>query len=98
MIGLEGRLQWRRHKLFKLRAKPPAAQKQQLFQFITRAVRRIIAPHRNGYSHSKFAIRSILVRRTRIEQSEKPGLYASSVAFAIIGFGALPSPGFIRNS
>ena len=27
MSGLEGRLQWRQHKLFKLRAKPPALQK-----------------------------------------------------------------------
>ena len=51
-----------------------------------------------SYSHSKFAIRSILVRRTRIEQAIKPVPQASSVAFAIIGFGALPSPGFIRNS
>ena len=27
MSGLEGRLQWRRHQLFKLRAKPPAVRK-----------------------------------------------------------------------
>jgi hypothetical protein len=98
MIGLEGRLQWRRHQLFKLRAKPPAAQKRELCQFITHAARQIIAPRRNRYSHSKFAIRSNVVRRTKFEQAEKPGPYASSVAFAIIGFGALPSPGFIRNS
>jgi hypothetical protein len=34
MMGLKGRLQWRRHKLFKLRAKPSAAQKTDLFQWI----------------------------------------------------------------
>src|SRR5882762_2891477 len=43
--------------------------------------------------HPKFAIRSILVRRTRIEQTQKQRFQASSVAFAIIGFGAAPSPG-----
>ena len=57
-----------------------------------------LRPFRDRYSHSKFAIRSILVRRTRIEQAEKPVRQAFSVAFAIIGFGAFPSPGFIRNS
>jgi hypothetical protein len=34
MNGLKGRHQWRRHKLFKLRAKPSAAQKIDLFQRI----------------------------------------------------------------
>jgi hypothetical protein len=34
MIGLKGRHQWRQQKLFKLRAKPAAAQKSQLFQLI----------------------------------------------------------------
>jgi hypothetical protein len=33
MIGLEGRHQWRQHKLFKLCAKPPAAQKSDLYQY-----------------------------------------------------------------
>src|SRR4029078_2314299 len=32
MMGLKGRLQWRRHELFKLRAKPSAAQKSYSFQ------------------------------------------------------------------
>jgi hypothetical protein len=71
MIGLKGRLQWRRHKLFKLRAKPPAAKKYQLCQPITDLLRRIITRQRNPYSHSKFAIRSNLVRRTRFEQVKK---------------------------
>jgi hypothetical protein len=47
-------------------------------------------PFRDHYSHSKFAIRSNLVRRTRFEQAKKPGRQAFSVAFAIIGFGAFP--------
>jgi hypothetical protein len=33
MMGLEGRLQWRRHKPFKLRAKLSVAKKSDLFQW-----------------------------------------------------------------
>jgi hypothetical protein len=40
MSGLKGRHQWRQHKLFKLRAKPPASQKTYLFQYITGSVTR----------------------------------------------------------
>jgi len=40
MMSLEGRLQWRRHQLFKLRAKPSAAQKADLFQWIKNLPRR----------------------------------------------------------
>src|SRR6266702_3586123 len=98
MSGLEGRLQWRRHKLFKLRAKPPAPQKIVLFQYIASFMQPLLTERRNRFPHSKFAIRPILVRRTRIGQLAQSSSYASSVALAIIGFGALPSPGFIRNS
>jgi hypothetical protein len=45
MSGLEGRLQWRQHKLFKLRAKPFALQKFQINQCIGRKLRRNGATH-----------------------------------------------------
>jgi hypothetical protein len=96
-----------------------------------------MAPPSDAQPHSNFAIRSILVRRTRIEQgfhsviarsscdeaiqprvgsgllrfarndagsalqrctaSTAPS-HASSFSTAIIGFGALPLPGFMRKS
>jgi hypothetical protein len=44
------------------------------------------------------AIRSIFVRRTRIEQMAHYYSQASSVAFAASGFGAAPPPGLTLNS
>jgi hypothetical protein len=79
MIGLEGRLQWRQHKLFKLRArrvqrKNSINYKELLRRLFTRAT---------GEPHRKFAIRSILVRRTRIEQSFHPVIARSSCDEAV---------------
>ena len=98
MSGLKGRHQWRQHKLFKLRAKPPAPRKTYFVQCVISLARRKSSRRGNLIPLSKFAIRPILVRRTRIGQTMDSLPQASSVAFAIIGFGALPSPGFIRNS
>jgi hypothetical protein len=64
MIGFEGRLQWRRHKLFKLRAKRVQCENAMIYKKL--ADRR--AAPATGEPHPKFAIRSILVRRTKIEQ------------------------------
>jgi hypothetical protein len=65
MIGFDGRLQWRQHELFKLRAKLPRRKKDTVCNelgVLPRNRRDIVAP-------PKFAIRSNLVRRTRIEQA-----------------------------
>jgi hypothetical protein len=94
MIGFEGRHQWRQHQLFKLRAKPSRREKSIKYKdlLVTPVGATWLTPH------PKFAIRSILVRRTRIEQAMENCVQASSVAFAAMGFGAAPSPGFILNS
>jgi hypothetical protein len=34
MIGFEGRLQWRQHKLFKLRAKPPQRKNTKYYKML----------------------------------------------------------------
>jgi hypothetical protein len=44
MNGLEGRLQWRQHKLFKLRAKLFTSQKDEFCQMITYLLRHSGAP------------------------------------------------------
>jgi hypothetical protein len=44
MNGLEGRLQWRQHKLFKLRAKLFASQKDVFYQMIIYLLRHSRAP------------------------------------------------------
>jgi hypothetical protein len=67
MIGFEGRLQWRRHKLFKLRAK--LVQCENDINYNELLNRRVT--YAANATHPKFAIRSILVRRTRIEQQIK---------------------------
>src|SRR4051812_48052057 len=64
MIGLKGRHQWRRHKLFKLRAKPLQLENVMFFSWL----RRSRGAEPNWTPHPKFAIRSILVRRTKVEQ------------------------------
>jgi hypothetical protein len=64
MIGFEGRLQWRQHKPFKLRAKPPKRKKT----IIQRWLRVMSQAGPNLAAHPKFAIRSFFVRRTRNEQ------------------------------
>jgi hypothetical protein len=67
MIGFEGRLQWRQHKLFKLRARPVRCKNGIIYK--------VLCKHRiavaEGQTHPKFAIRSIVVRRTRFEQQIK---------------------------
>jgi hypothetical protein len=65
MIGFEGRLQWRRHKLFKLRARPVQCEKIMNYNMLL--MRRV--SRAASKPHPKFAIRSILVRRTKNEQS-----------------------------
>jgi hypothetical protein len=64
MIGFEGRLQWRRQKLFKLHAKPPHRKKDIKYNGLD------IAPGSSPDFRKlpKFAIRSFVVRRTRNEQ------------------------------
>jgi hypothetical protein len=85
MIGFDGRLQWRQHKLFKLRAKLPQRKKAMFCK------RLCISPGRGriGNPLPKFAIRSFFVRRTINKQALNSALQASSVT-AIIGFGAFP--------
>src|SRR5258706_11940495 len=70
MIGFDGRLQWRRHKLFKLRAKLPQRKKAISYRRLHIGSR----SDRNCNPHPKFAIRSFLVRRTRNEQASLTGL------------------------
>jgi hypothetical protein len=49
MSSLEGRHQWRRHKLFKLRAKPAASQKMMLDQYNERKFRPNVAARREMF-------------------------------------------------
>jgi hypothetical protein len=65
MIGLEGRLQWRQHKLFKLRARLVQCENIMNYNMLDRRG----VTRATGEPHPKFAIRSILVRRTRNKQS-----------------------------
>jgi hypothetical protein len=74
MIGFEGRHQWRQHNLFKLRAKRAALEYLIFYNGLWfRGPRR-----RSARPHSKFAFSSILVRRTKNEQThfaiDKPTL------------------------
>src|SRR6266446_1849184 len=94
MIGFDGRLQWRRHKLFKLRAKRPRRKKAISYKGLRVGSRR----DPNCNPHPKFAIRSFLVRRTRNEQAMQTRLFQAASGSAIIGFGAVPAPGFSRKS
>jgi hypothetical protein len=94
MIGFEGRLQWRRQKLFKLHAKPSHRKKNIRHKGLGIAS----GSSPNLRPHPKFAIRSFLVRRTKNEQRPDLPRQASSDTAAIIGFGAFPSPGFMRKS
>jgi hypothetical protein len=94
MIGFDGRLQWRRHELFKLRAKLP--RRKNAINYRGLGVWSRSNPKRNP--HPKFAIRSFLVRRTRNEQAAYLSLFQAASVSAIIGFGAVPAPGFSRKS
>jgi hypothetical protein len=64
MIGFDGRLRWRQENLFKLCAKPPQRQLLIIFNILGRPPEVLTAAD----SHSKFAIRLFLVRRTRNKQ------------------------------
>jgi hypothetical protein len=66
MISFGGRLQWRQHKLFKLRAKLPEGKKGIIHKWLRVMSQK--AP--NLAAHPKFAIRLFFVRRTRSEQGE----------------------------
>jgi hypothetical protein len=70
MIGFEGRLQWRQHKPFKLRAKLPQRKKT----IIQRWLRVMSQVGPNLAAHPKFAIRSFFVRRTRNGQGGEFGV------------------------
>jgi hypothetical protein len=61
MIGFEGRLQWRRHKLFKLRARRVQCKNAMIYKALLDG--RATRP--SWDTHLKFAIRLFLVRRTR---------------------------------
>src|SRR5260370_2605096 len=94
MIGFEGRLQWRQLELFKLRAKPLQCKNYLNYNgLVTRS--NLLAEH---WAHLKCAVRSFLVRRTKNEQLQEQGLFQASSVAAIIGFGAIPAPGFRRKS
>src|SRR3977135_2744441 len=67
MIGFEGRLQWRRQKLFKLHAKP-LQRKTSRYNNNLVAKLALLA---DSDAHPKFAIRSFLVRRTGNEQTSR---------------------------
>src|SRR5258708_30785766 len=94
MIGFDGRLQWRRHGLFKLHAMLPQCKKGMNYRGLVVWPRS--NPKRNP--HPKFAIRSFLGRRTRNEQAAYLSLFQAASGSAIIGFGAVPTPGFSRKS
>jgi hypothetical protein len=64
MIDFDGRHQWRRQKLFKLRAKP-LQDKISLYYNMLVAKLALLA---DSDAHPKFALRSFLVRRTTNEQ------------------------------
>src|SRR3954465_13579897 len=64
LIGLEGRLQWRRRKTIQASCQTGATEKYYELQQVEKEQ----VPPANAKPHPKFAIRSILVRRTRIEQ------------------------------
>jgi hypothetical protein len=65
MIGFDGRLRWRQHKLFKLRAK--LLRRKNRLDGKRLALRAIKRPQRSP--HPKFAVRSNVVRRTIIVQT-----------------------------
>jgi hypothetical protein len=65
MSGLEGRHQWRQHKLFKLRAKLLQRKKYLWYNQLGGAPK----SGRERRTHPKFAIRLFLVRRTINKQS-----------------------------
>ena len=71
MIGLEGRHQWRQHKLFKLRARRVQCENTINYRVL---LKRLVW-RADSKPHPKFAIRSILVRRTRIERIANFGCY-----------------------
>src|SRR6202048_3938892 len=71
MIGFEGRLQWRRHQLFKLRAKPP--QRKNYLNYNNLVMSPELWAERQA--HPKFAIRSFFVRRTKNEQLQEQGCF-----------------------
>jgi hypothetical protein len=85
MIGFDGRHQWRRHKLFKLHAKP-LQRGNSLYYNKLQAMPELLT---GGASPPKFAIRSFLVRRTKNEQAWHGNFQTSSVA-AVMAFGADP--------
>src|SRR5258708_33884241 len=93
MIGFDGRLQWRRHGLFKLHAMLPQCKKGMNYRGLVVWPRS--DPKRNP--HPKFAIRSFLVRRTRNEQAAYLSLFQAASVSAIMGSGASPQPGFGRK-
>jgi len=68
MIGFGGRHQWRRQPSFKLRAKPALCEKNMDHSGLD--LQPFNAPNRG--QHPKFAIRSMLVRRTIIVQEFVP--------------------------
>jgi hypothetical protein len=94
MIGFEGRLQWRQHELFKLRAKPLQCKIYLSYNGLV-AAPELLAERP---AHPKFAIRSFFVRRTKNEQLQEQGSFQAASVAAIIGFGAIPAPGFRRKS
>jgi hypothetical protein len=78
MIGFGGRLQWRRQPSFKLRAKPVQHEKNMNHKDLALRPRN----ETNRGPHPKFAIRSMLVRRTIIEQE-----FASGAQFSFARLG-----------
>jgi hypothetical protein len=63
MIAFDRRLRWRQHKLFKLCAKLPQREKNTLYRWLAARMEE----QAQFPTHRKFAIRSIIVRRTIIE-------------------------------
>src|SRR5260370_38405686 len=74
MIGFEGRRRWRQHRSFKLRAKLPQCEKFIFYNWLQNRP----ASFADTGAHPKFAIRTILVRRTRIVQASNPVFSAAS--------------------
>src|SRR6201991_4610943 len=91
MIGLEGRLQWRQHKLFKLRARRVQCKNTIIYIRLCNFRRRT----RVARSHPKFAIRSIVVRRTRNKQglNSCPGRGAALLQRVHRRAGTVPDTG-----
>ena len=93
MIGFDGRHQWRRQKLFKLRAKP-LQDKISLYYNMLVAKLALLA---DSDAHPKFAFRSFLVRRTRNEQVSQASFFRRFRSPPSSASARFPDPASFEN-